>query len=65
MTSTNHDKDKSAKYGGPWTREKLNILEKYLNAYTKALKDQPFKLMYIDAFAGNGRVKTPQQSRRW
>lgn len=43
-------------YGGPWTIEKLNILERYLNAYTTALKDQPFKLLYIDAFAGTGDV---------
>ncbi len=59
MTSTSHHIDQSVKYGGLWTREKLNILEKYLNAYTKALKDQSFKLMYIDAFAGNGRVELP------
>ena len=43
-------------YGGPWTIEKLEILETYLNAYTTALKKQPFKLMYIDAFAGTGHV---------
>ena len=59
MISTSHDNDQSVKYGGPWTREKLNILEKYLNAYTTALKDQSFKLMYIDAFAGSGRIKLP------
>ncbi len=34
--------------------EKLRILERYLDAYTTALKNQPFKLMYIDAFAGTG-----------
>ena len=43
-------------YGGPWTIKKLEILENYLDAYTTALKNQPFKLMYIDAFAGTGRV---------
>ncbi len=43
-------------FGGPWTLEKLGILEKYLDAYTTALKSQPFRLMYIDAFAGTGRV---------
>lgn len=43
-------------YGGPWTIEKLKILEKYLDAYTTALKKQPFKLMYLDAFAGTGYV---------
>lgn len=45
-----------ASYGGKWTKEKLEILEKYLVAYTTALKKTPFKLMYIDAFAGTGHV---------
>ena len=46
----------SVNVGGKWTIEKLDILEKYLNAYTTALKNQPFKLMYIDAFAGTGEI---------
>lgn len=41
-------------FGGPWTQEKLNILRGYLDAYTTALKDQPFQLVYVDAFAGGG-----------
>ena len=41
-------------YGGQWTKDKLNILKLYLNAYTTALKNTPFKLTYIDAFAGPG-----------
>ena len=45
-------------FGGPWTEEKLGILERYLDAYTTALKNQSFKLLYIDAFAGTGVVKT-------
>ena len=45
-------------FGGRWTEEKLGILERYLDAYTTALKNQPFKLLYIDAFAGTGTVKT-------
>jgi three-Cys-motif partner protein len=44
-------------YGGPWTREKLNILGSYLNAYTTALKKWDFTLIYIDAFAGTGYVE--------
>ena len=44
-------------FGGTWTREKLDILERYLDAYTTALKNKPFKLMYIDAFAGSGQIK--------
>ncbi len=47
----------SASYGGAWPQEKLNILKAYLDAYTTALKDQSFKLVYIDAFAGTGSVE--------
>ena len=44
------------KFGGPCTVEKLNILSDYLNFYATALKKQPFKLIYIDAFAGTGHI---------
>ena len=47
---------KKHKFGGNWTVEKLSILSEYLNFYVQALKNQPFKLIYIDAFAGNGRI---------
>jgi len=30
-------------FGGRWTKEKLGILRRYLDAYTKALKHQKFK----------------------
>ncbi|MDD9884412.1 MAG: three-Cys-motif partner protein TcmP [Gammaproteobacteria bacterium] len=55
-------------YGGDWTKRKLEILRGYLNAYTQALKwqpskDKPFKLMYIDAFAGTGKVELRSKSR--
>jgi len=55
-------------YGGDWTKRKLEILRGYLNAYTKALKDRPskdkpFKLMYIDAFAGTGKVELKTNSK--
>ncbi len=48
-------------FGGLWTEVKLDIVEKYLKAYTTALKwrprrDRPFKLLYIDAFAGSGWI---------
>lgn len=46
-------------YGGVWTLRKLNILSKYLDMYTRALKGQRFKLVYIDAFAGTGQVPIP------
>lgn len=43
-------------FGGPWTKEKLDILEDYLDSYSTALKNQPFRLVYIDAFAGSGEI---------
>lgn len=42
---------------GPWAEEKLTTLEKYLSAYTLALKNQRFRLIYIDAFAGSPLVR--------
>ena len=45
-----------AEYGGGWTIEKLSVIGHYLDRYTTAMKNQPFRLMYIDAFAGTGRV---------
>ena len=41
-------------FGGDWTRHKLRVLSGYLDSYTTALKNQPFNLVYIDAFAGQG-----------
>ena len=37
---------------GQWAEDKLSLLQKYLQAYNIALKDQPFKRIYIDGFAG-------------
>lgn len=42
------------RFGGIWTREKLQVLDAYLRFYTTALKNQVFTLRYIDAFAGTG-----------
>ncbi len=41
-------------FGGPWSLDKLEILRRYLDAYTTALKNRPFRLIYVDAFAGEG-----------
>jgi len=41
-------------FGGAWSATKLDVLGEYLQRYTTALKNQPFKLAYIDAFAGAG-----------
>lgn len=42
------------RFGGNWTNEKLARVKAYLAAYTTALKNMPFRLVYIDAFAGTG-----------
>lgn len=51
----------SAPEVGPWAKEKLDALGKYLNAYTKILRRQTQLCLkgyvYIDAFAGTGRAK--------
>ena len=46
-------------FGGEWTIKKLSFLEKYLNAFTMALKNKPFELVYLDAFSGDG-IWTPE-----
>ncbi len=48
---------------GPWAKQKLDALESYLAAYHKVMKNQKFKLIYIDAFAGAGwsRIRAPEQ----
>ncbi len=49
-------------FGGPWSDIKLDALERYLKAYTTALKNQPFKIGYIDAFAGAGEIPSNEGS---
>jgi three-Cys-motif partner protein len=44
-------------FGGDWTREKLERVSAYLDAFQNVLKHQNFKLIYIDAFAGDGDVE--------
>jgi three-Cys-motif partner protein len=41
-------------FGGSWTEDKLDRITKYLQAYATALKNQPFRRLYVDAFAGTG-----------
>lgn len=47
---------------GPWAREKLDCLQKYLQAYTTILKNQSWckGYLYIDAFAGAGKAPERQ-----
>lgn len=53
---------KPHKFGSVHTGEKLDSLEKYLKAYSTALKDQGFHLIFFDAFAGTGDVKIGEDS---
>jgi three-Cys-motif partner protein len=53
------EKGRAHRFGGDWTSTKLDVLAKYLGAYTTALKNKPtparpFRKAYIDAFAGTG-----------
>jgi three-Cys-motif partner protein len=43
---------------GPWARDKLDRLRKYLRAYTAVLSKQSWVsgYVYVDAFAGSGRA---------
>ena len=56
------------RFGGHWTEKKLAVISKYLSAYTLALKNQPFKKAYIDAFAGCGSSQPQphgERGERW
>lgn len=54
MTKGRNSEQERHQFGGDWTAAKLDVLAGYLEAYTTALKRTPFKLGYIDAFAGTG-----------
>lgn len=42
---------------GPWAEQKLDALESYLKAYMTVMKNQRFRLVFVDAFAGAGVSK--------
>jgi three-Cys-motif partner protein len=50
-------------FGGGWTQRKLDVLKKYLQAYTKIFKGNPrarfYSISYVDAFAGTGTLRRP------
>lgn len=52
------------RFGSVHTLLKLHALGQYLPAYTTALKKLPFKLHYIDAFAGTGFCSIKIAGRR-
>jgi len=41
-------------FGGAWTERKLSVVRRYLEIYARALKNQTFQRIYVDAFAGTG-----------
>jgi len=47
-------------FGGDWTQEKLQCLNKYLHAYTTIFQRNPqaryYTTVYVDAFAGTGSL---------
>ena len=45
------------KFGGAWTEDKIDIVEKYTRAYLKIMHKQYFKLIYFDGFAGCGDIE--------
>ena len=49
-------------FGDEHTKRKLETVEKYLRAFTTALKKQNFSLYYVDACAGSG-ASAPKQAR--
>lgn len=57
---------KAQSFGGDWTEDKLDRLTAYLAAYMQAMKNQPFRKIYVDAFASTGyratgSRKSPQE----
>jgi len=50
-------------FGGGWTQRKLEVLRKYLQAYTKIFKRNKqarfYSISYVDAFAGTGTLRRP------
>lgn len=45
------------KFGGMWTKRKLDALDGYLAAYMKIMKNKGFRLIYLDTFAGEGEIE--------
>ena len=51
-------------FGGDWITEKLEAVFRYLGAYLNVLKNQPqWQKIYVDDFAGTGRVEKRTSSR--
>ena len=44
-------------FGGSWTEQKAQIVEKYTQAYLQIMKERPWKTLYFDGFAGAGSIE--------
>lgn len=51
------------KFGGSWTEQKLEMIFKYLGAYSKIMKNKNFRFAYVDAFAGTGYREVKSNSK--
>lgn len=53
-----------SQFGGAWTQRKLEVLQKYLRAYTTIFATNPrarfYSTTYVDAFAGTGSLRRPE-----
>jgi three-Cys-motif partner protein len=49
---------------GPWAKDKLDALARYLDFYTKVLKNQRWRTIYVDGFAGGGRAVVRSDAKR-
>jgi len=53
-------------FGGPWTKQKLTILEKYLKAYISIFEGneraKKLRRVYVDGFAGTGNIFKKQEN---
>lgn len=45
---------------GPWAKEKLAALRRYLEFYTLVMKNQRWRTVYVDAYAGGGKAVVRQ-----
>jgi three-Cys-motif partner protein len=52
-------------FGGSWTQQKLQILSGYLRGYRKIFEKNErarwYKITYVDAFAGTGKIPRPER----
>ncbi len=56
---------KGNRFGGKWTEEKISIFIKYVRAYLVIMnKNQGFRLLYFDGFAGSGIISPNSESAK-